>query len=105
MQGERLEVTGDREKDLEEVVGPGLGAAERLTVRVNPVFGGRPAGVVTIKAGGVTICVINLKSGQGACTLSASRLRPGSYRLAARYGGLTPYAASVSAAKTLTVTR
>ena len=79
--------------------------AERLTVRVNPVFGGRPAGVVTIKAGGVTICVINLKSGQGACTLSASRLRPGSYRLAARYGGLTPYAASVSAAKTLTVTR
>lgn len=79
--------------------------AERLTVQVKPAFGGTPAGMVTIRAGSITICAITLKSGKGTCTLTASRLRPGTYQLVARYGGRTPYAGSASARKTLTVTR
>jgi hypothetical protein len=87
------------------VVRSGHEQAERLTVAVKPAFGGTPAGLVTVKAGSVTICTINLKNGKGACNLSASRLHPGSYRLVARYGGRSPFAASVSAGKTLTVTQ
>jgi len=34
-----------------------------------------------------------------------SKLRPGTYRLKASYGGATPYAASTSPKKVLTVTR
>lgn len=79
--------------------------AERLTAAVKPAFGGTPAGVVTIRAGSVTICAITLRSGKGTCTLTASTLRPGTYQLVARYGGRTPYAGSASARKTLTVTR
>jgi hypothetical protein len=87
------------------VVRSGHEQAERLTVTVKPAFGGTAAGLVTVKAGSVTICTINLKNGKGACTLSASKLRPGSYRLVARYGGRAPDAASASAGRTLTVTR
>jgi len=87
------------------VVRSGHEQAERLTVAVKPAFGGTAAGLVTVKAGSVTICTINLKNGKGACTLSPNRLRPGSYRLVARYGGRTPDAASASAGKTLTVTK
>jgi Big-like domain-containing protein len=79
--------------------------AERLTVRVKPAFGGTPAGAVTVKAGPVTVCTISLKGGKGTCTLGASKLRPGTYKLVARYGGRSPYAASASAKRTLTVTR
>jgi hypothetical protein len=49
--------------------------------------------------------VITLAKGNGSCTLAASKLRPGTYQLAASYGGGTPYAASTSQKKTLTVTR
>lgn len=79
--------------------------AERLTVHVKPAFGGTPAGLVTVKAGSATICTITLRGGKGTCTLSASKLRPGTYELVARYGGRSTYAASASAKKTLTVTR
>jgi Bacterial Ig-like domain (group 3) len=78
--------------------------AERLSVQVRPAIGGTPAGQVTIKAGSVTVCVVTLNFGKGTCTLSASKLRPGTYLLAARYGGKSPFAASASARKTLTVT-
>jgi Bacterial Ig-like domain (group 3) len=79
--------------------------AEHLTVTVKPGFSGTPAGKVTINAGGTRICVITLAKGQGSCTLTASKLRPGTYTLTATYPGTTPYAASTSPKKTLTVTK
>jgi hypothetical protein len=79
--------------------------AEHLTVRVRPQTSGTPAGKVTIKAGSATLCVITLKGARGSCTLTASKLRPGTYKLTARYSGRTPYAASASTKKTLTVTK
>jgi hypothetical protein len=79
--------------------------AEHLTVRVKPQTSGIPAGKVTVRAGSATLCVITLKSAKGSCTLAASKLRPGTYKLIASYAGGTPYAASASAKKTLTVTR
>src|SRR6185312_3089608 len=79
--------------------------AEHLTVQVRPQTSGVPAGKVTIKTGSVTLCVVTLKSARGSCTLTASKLRPGTYKLTARYGGRTPYTASVSKKKTLTVTK
>ncbi|HET7015714.1 MAG TPA: Ig-like domain-containing protein [Streptosporangiaceae bacterium] len=79
--------------------------AERLTVRVKAVAGGTPAGKVTVKTGRVTLCVIAIKGGSGSCRLSQNKLRPGTYKLAARYGGGTIYTPSDSQKKTLTVTR
>jgi len=79
--------------------------AEHLTVRVKPAVSGTPVGKVTVKAGSATLCVITLKGAKGSCTLTASKLRPGTYRLKASYGGATPYAASTSPEKVLTVSK
>ena len=78
--------------------------AERLSVKVTPRTGGTPGGKVTVKAGSRTLCVIRLAHGKGGCTLAAKQLRPGSYRLTARYGGDASYAGSASAAKTVKIT-
>ncbi len=78
---------------------------ERLAVQVKPVAGGTPAGRVTITTGRVTVCAITLKGGKGGCQLAQSKLRPGAYKLTARYAGGTVYAASSSPSKTLTVTK
>jgi hypothetical protein len=80
--------------------------AEHLTVRVTPRFTGpAPAGKVVIKAGSARICTIALKSAKGGCTLRASQLRPGSHALTARYAATPPYRGSISAKKTLAVTK
>jgi hypothetical protein len=79
--------------------------SEKLSVQVKPKFSGTPAGKVTIKAGAAKVCVITLKSGKGSCTLKASQLKAGSYKLAASYAAAAPYAGSASAKKTLTVTK
>jgi Big-like domain-containing protein len=78
---------------------------ERLTITVRPVVSGTPTGKVAVKAGTTTVCTITLASAKGSCTLTASQLAAGTYQLTASYPGATPYAASTSPAKTLTVTR
>jgi hypothetical protein len=77
---------------------------EDLTVTVKPAFSGTAAGKVTIKTGSTGICTITLVEGKGSCTLSASKLRPGTYTLTATYTATSLYAASTSPQKTLTVT-
>jgi len=79
--------------------------SERLTVAVRPAISGVPAGTVTVKAGATTVCRITLASATGSCTLTASQLAAGTYQLTVSYPGVTPYAASTSTAKTLTVRR
>jgi Bacterial Ig-like domain (group 3) len=79
--------------------------AERLSVGLAPQFGGVPAGTVTVAAGSTTICVITLKAGKGSCTLTASKLKAGTYHLVATYHGGTDFKGSSSGAKTLTVVR
>lgn len=78
---------------------------EKLSVRVAPKYSGTATGKVTVKAGSVKVCVITLKAGLGSCKLTASQLKAGTYHLTAGYAAAPPFAASVSAAKTLTVTK
>jgi hypothetical protein len=93
------------------VVGNGLRTShyghersERLSVVVK-AGAGTPSGKVTVKAGSVSVCVLALTSGKGSCTLAASRLKVGKYRITAAYGGGLHFAGSASAAKTLTVVK
>ena len=76
---------------------------ERLTVQVTSRLGGTPPGTVAIKVKSTVLCTIRLAKGAGSCTLSAKRLKPGSYSIAASYGGSSHYAPA-AAAKTLKVT-
>ncbi len=78
---------------------------EHLTVKVVADNAGPPAGSVTITAGRTTVCVIDLKAGQGSCSLTAKQLSPGTYHLIARYPAVRDYATSASPAKTLKVTK
>jgi hypothetical protein len=64
-----------------------------------------PTGTVTIKASATTLCVIKLSSGKGSCTLSAKRLKAGTYRLVATYGGSKNFKGSTSAKETLTIAK
>jgi hypothetical protein len=77
--------------------------AEKLTVSVSHVGGTYPSGRVTVTIGGTTICTITLGKGTGSCTLGATRLRPGTYHLAALYPGDHNYRSSTSAIKTLEI--
>ena len=79
--------------------------AERLAVTVTPQYGGTPGGTVTVKSGTTTVCVITLASGKGSCTLTASKLRTGTYTLVAAYPGSSDFTSSASARKTPTVVR
>jgi hypothetical protein len=79
--------------------------SEKLSVAVSPQYSGTPSGKVTVKVGSVTVCVITLKSGKGTCTLSATKLRTGSYHLAADYAGNSDFNGSASATKTVTVVK
>jgi hypothetical protein len=81
--------------------------AERISVKVTPRTGGTPGGRVTVRAGArnTALCVITLAKGRGSCLLPAKKLRPGTYKLTARYGGSRVYSGSTSGTKTLTVAR
>jgi Big-like domain-containing protein len=63
--------------------------SEHLTVTVTAPgqTGDTPTGKVTVKAGSVTLGMVNLAGGKATITLGASMLRPGSYKLVASYGG------------------
>lgn len=77
---------------------------ERLTVTVRPRLSGAPAGTVVISAKTKTICTLrHLNHGTASCTLTRRQLRPGTYRLVARYSGSSTFLSSKSAAKVLTV--
>jgi hypothetical protein len=86
-------------------VGYGHEQTARLAVTVTARGGGRPAGAVIITAGKTIACVLTVRSGRGACALSPARLRPGRYRLIARYQGSALDAGSASAPRTLTVVK
>jgi len=79
--------------------------AERLSVQVGSHVMGIITGKVIVAAASTTLCVITLDSAKGSCTLHARSLRPGTYQLTASYRGAALYARSISAEKTLTVTR
>ncbi len=81
----------------------GREASERLSVTVRARYSGVPAGTVAVRARAATICVIHLKAGRGSCALTATKFRPGTYRLTATYAGAAGFLGSTAATKTLTV--
>jgi Bacterial Ig-like domain (group 3) len=70
--------------------------AERVSVTVSAVSG-TPAGTVTITAGPTPVCTIRLASGEGSCTLPATKFAPGAVLLTASYALSAGFAPSVSA--------
>jgi hypothetical protein len=78
--------------------------AGKLSVRVRPQHHGTPAGRVIIKAGSVTLCVINLRADVGSCVLAARQLRAGTYEIVASYEGNASFAISTSRRASLKVT-
>ncbi len=80
--------------------------AEHLSVTISPQHSGpTPPGTVTIKASATTLCVIKLKSAKGSCSLSSKKLKPGTYRLVATYGGSKNFKGSTSAKETLIIAK
>jgi len=79
--------------------------AVRITVAVRPRYAGAVAGKVRIKMGTATVCTITLKGAKGGCTLTARQLRVGKHTLTAAYAASTDFAGSVSAARTLTISK
>lgn len=78
---------------------------ERLTVSVSHAGSVYPTGRVTVKAGSATLCTISLSKGTGSCTLSASKLKAGTYRLSASFPANSDYLKSTSSSKTLKVAK
>jgi hypothetical protein len=73
-----------------------------LSVTVSPQYSGStPTGTVTVKQSTTTLCVISLSSAKRSCRLSAKKLKAGTYRLVATYGGSTNFKGSTSAKETL----
>lgn len=77
--------------------------AEQLSVTVSSA--GTPTGTVTVAAGSTTLCAITLVSGTGSCSLRATQLPAGSYRVIASYGGDASTSPSVSPSQALTVSK
>jgi hypothetical protein len=78
--------------------------AERVSVSVTARLG-TPAGSVAVKSGRVTVCVARLAGGKGSCTVPATESGAQRVTLTASYGGAAGFAASISSARTFTVTR
>jgi hypothetical protein len=97
-----MEDDGMRRRLARATITYGHETAERLTVVVAGQYRTTPAGKVSITVGRVTLCTITLKSARGSCTLSATRLRPGTYRITATYAGSADFARSTTT-KTLKV--
>lgn len=76
-----------------------------VSVGVAPRYSGSPVGKVTVKAGSTVICTITLKSKTGTCTLAARRLKADSYTVTAAFTGNSDFLASLSAKKTLRISR
>jgi hypothetical protein len=79
--------------------------AERVSVTVSSSHGGTPSGPVTVRTRTGALCAISLKAGRGSCAVPALKFAPGPVSVTASYGGVSGFAASVSAARTFTVVR
>jgi hypothetical protein len=82
--------------------------AEKVSVTVSAgsgESGGTPSGTVSVRSGGTAVCAITLASGKGSCALTGRKLTAGAHHLVASYGASAGFAASTSAAKTLTVSK
>jgi Bacterial Ig-like domain (group 3) len=66
---------------------------------------GTPGGTVAVNSGTTTLCTATLASGSGSCALPATGLPAGPAQLTATYNGSTDFAASMSAAASLTVSQ
>jgi hypothetical protein len=78
--------------------------AEQVTIAVSSASG-TPDGTVTVNAGTITLCTITLASGGGSCALLAAGLPAGTAHLTAAYSGSADFATSVSAPRTLAVSK
>ena len=79
---------------------------EQVSVTVSRRYSGSmPSGTVTIKASATTLCVVKLSSGKGWWTMSAKKLKVGTYRFVATYNGDKNFKASTSVKVTLTVAK
>ena len=78
--------------------------AEQFAVAVSS-SGGVVSGRAAVKAGATTLCSVILSGGKGACSPSATKLKPGSYTVVAVYAGTTQFATSTSAPEALTVSK
>jgi YVTN family beta-propeller protein len=76
---------------------------ETLSYSIAPQYAGNPTGSVTIGTPSVTICAMTVMKPKGTCTLSASQLPAGTYKLVATYGGNQDFKGSLSKTETLTV--
>ena len=83
----------------------GSETSEVFQVSVSSPSGAIPPGTVGVYNGTVLLCTATLNStGNGSCNLSSnSALAVGSHSIAAKYSATTNFAASTSAAQTLTV--
>jgi len=79
---------------------------ERLTVTVRSQVPRTPTGTVVISVKTTRICTLrHLVKGTASCTLTRKQLKPGTYRLTARYSGDSAFVGSKSAVEVLTVVR
>jgi Bacterial Ig-like domain (group 3) len=82
--------------------------AERVSVTVSSSHGETPSGRVAVRTHSGALCTISLKAGRGSCAVPAQKFAPGPVSVTASYGGASGgasgFAASVSAARTFTVT-
>ncbi len=85
------------------VISYGHENSERLTISVSHAGSVYATGKVAIKAGRTVLCTIILSRGGGNCTLTTTKLRPGTYHLTAAYPGNGNYSPSGSASETLKV--
>ena len=77
-----------------------------LSVAVSPQYSGSPpTGRVTIKASTTTLCTTSLSGAKGSCTLSAKKLKAGTYNVVVAYGGSTNFKGSTSAKESFTVAK
>jgi hypothetical protein len=77
--------------------------SEKFSVTVKGANFEPVTGAVTVKAGSTVVCTITLTDNAGSCRPAASKLKPGSYSVTAKYGPTQIYMTSTSAAKTLKV--
>jgi hypothetical protein len=77
-----------------------------VSVTVSPQYAGSiPTGPVVLEASATTLCSVTLLAGTAKCTLLATQLAVGTYRLVATYGGSADFYGSASLPTTLTVAK
>ena len=75
----------------------------KLSVATSAEFSGIPTGTVTVWAGKTVLCKVTLSAGKGNCSPASRAVVPGTYSLAADYGGSSAFDSSTSSAEKLVV--